>query len=355
MACVVIGIDAGALTGRYTGDRTYWRCLIQELARLPELKLVLYSHRPLFEYEAPEGVEVRIVPGWSRRWWSLVTLPLRARRDGVDLLHVQYTVSPLKTCLVVTTVHDVSFLLMPQLFGLKDRLLLRASVPRSIRRAERTITVSETSKRDILRTIGVAAEKVAVTPLAAPPEFRLIDSAGEIVRREFGLEQPYVLAVGNLIPRKNLAMAIGAFAKANVGSTLAIAGKGEGVEGAKCLGYVPDELLPALYTAAELFLFPSLYEGFGIPALEAMACGCPVLASDGGALPEVVEDAGWIRPANDEKAWEEAIRALLADPATRAELRAKGLERAKMFSWRETARCTADVYDEVIRWSRKNC
>ncbi|GMV37993.1 MAG: hypothetical protein AMXMBFR61_25010 [Fimbriimonadales bacterium] len=120
------------------------------------------------------------------------------------------------------------------------------------------------------------------------------------------------------------------------------------------LGYVPDESLPALYSAADAFFFPSLYEGFGLPVLEAMACGCPVVCSDGGALPEVVGDAALVVPARDERAWTEAIGRVLGSPDWRAKLAEKGVERARMFSWRDTAERTVEVYREVAKWSPRS-
>jgi glycosyltransferase involved in cell wall biosynthesis len=287
----------------------------------------------------------------------LVSLPLAARRDRAELLHVQYTVSPLSALPTVTTVHDVSFLIGPEWFRAKDRWLLRLSVPRSIRRAARTITVSETSRRDIIQRVRVPDEKVIAIPLAAPPEFAPVEGAGEIVRSRLGLDQPYALALGTLQPRKNLPMAARAFAEArrreSLPHVLAIAGKtGWGArpkgEGIRLLGYVDDGLLPALYSAADAFLFPSLYEGFGIPVLEAMSCGCPVVCSDGGALPEVASDAAMVLPARNEGAWSDGIARLLTDAGARERLRRAGAQRATMFSWRETARRTLAVYEEVL-------
>lgn len=286
----------------------------------------------------------------------MVRLPLAARRDGAEVLHVQYTVSPFGGTPTVTTVHDVSFMVNPGWFRPKDRLLLTLSVPRSVARARKVITVSETSKKDILRHIRVKPDKVAVTPLAAPPEFAPVTNAAAVVWERLDLAQPYLLALGTLQPRKNFALVARAFERAHQTQTLAIAGKqGWGdIPGGRLLGYVADDLLPALYSAAEAFLFPSHYEGFGIPALEAMACGCPVICSDGGALPEVAEEAALVCGRLDEAQWTEAIQRVCGDPNLRETLRGRGLERVKMFDWRATARRTVEVYEEVAQWSPKS-
>lgn len=346
---VRIAIDASLLAGRYTGDRTYWRCLIDALPRDTGHTYILYTREPLPIAPDP-SIEIRRVPGRNHRWWSMVTLPFAARKDRADLLHVQYTVSPLTTLPAVTTVHDVTFLLHPEWYRPKDRLLLRHSVPASMRRAARVIAVSETSKRDMVRTTGLPEAKITVTLLAAPPEFAPVSGATEHVKNRFGLEEPYLFALGTLQPRKNLPMLARAYEASGASCTLAIAGKeGWGEQpGGSLLGYVADEDLPSLYSAACAFLFPSLYEGFGIPVLEAMACGCPVICSDGGALPEVAGDAAMILPTGDERPWTEVIRSACSGKIDLTGLREKGLLRAKMHDWRDTARRTVRVYEEVI-------
>jgi len=362
---LVIGIDASLLAGRFTGDRTYWRHLIRALTALRiGHSYILYTPEPIVGFEcAGDTVEMRVVPARNRRWWSMVVLPAAARRDGVCLLHSQYTISPLLRVTAVTTVHDVSFLIGPEWFRPRDRLLLRLSVPASIHRAAKVLTVSETSRADIERLIPSARGKTVATPLGTPDGFRRIAEASSIVQQRFGLSQPYALAVGTRQPRKNLPMLVRAFeqavAKHGLPHKLALVGKsgwGPLVEGphVRDLGYVPDEALPALYSGADAFFFPSLYEGFGLPVLEAMACGCPVVCSDGGALPEVAGDAAWVVSAADEGAWADAIGRVLDSPDLREELAAKGAERARMFSWRDTAERTAEVYREVAKWSPRN-
>lgn len=365
MRGLVIGLDASLLSGRFTGDRTYWRHLIRALTALRlGHSYILYTPEPIVGFEcAGDTAEVRVVTARNRRWWSLVSLPAAARRDGVALLHSQYTISPLLRVPAVTTVHDVSFLIGPEWFRPRDRLLLRLSVPASIHRAAKVLTVSETSRTDIERLVPSARGKTVATPLGTPDGFERIADAPATVQQRFGLSQPYALAVGTHQPRKNLPMLARAFETAvtahELPHTLALVGKsGWGAQPVGShtheLGYVPDEALPALYSAAEAFFFPSLYEGFGLPVLEAMACGCPVVCSDGGALPEVVGDAALVVPARDERAWTEAIGRVLGSPDSRAKLAEKGVERARMFSWRDTAERTAEVYREVAKWSPRS-
>lgn len=294
------------------------------------------------------------VPGHPR-WWSLVRLPLLARRLNAGVLHTQYNVSPLAKR-AVTTVHDVSFFVGPEWFRPKDRFLLRSQIPASVKRASRVLTVSETSKREIERFIPAAVGKVVVTPNAlggnVHPMVR--SEAQETVRRETGVDGPFILTLGALWPRKNMRLAIEACAllPASVPQRLVVAGKagwGDLPRNERTVfpGYVSDELLSALYSAADLYLCPSFHEGFGIPLLEAFACQCPVLCSHGGALPEVASDAAEVAPDFEPATWASLTERLLGDSGKLDAMRQAGLRRLRDFSWAETARLTAQVYREV--------
>jgi glycosyltransferase involved in cell wall biosynthesis len=368
-----IGIDARTLSGRYTGDRTYWRNLIKALSRVdPVNEYVLYLRRSIPESDAlalGANFTTRVLTAASERIWSLLTFPQALRRDGIDLAHVQYTVPPLMPCPVVTTIHDVTFKLFPELFAAKDRLLLNFAMPGSLRRASHVLTVSENSRRDILRCYPfVAPENVTATLLAAEERFRPMaeekqDSARQLVKDRYGLSDPYLLAVGVLQPRKNLPMLARAFLSARRGGNLphrlVVAGKrgwlsaetetalAAGGDAIVFTDYVPDADLPALYACADALAYPSLYEGFGLPPLEAMACGCPVIVSSTSSLPEVVGDAGLLLPPSDEPAWTNTIINILSDVGLRDDLRARGLRQAARFSWAETARKTRAVYEEA--------
>jgi alpha-1,3-rhamnosyl/mannosyltransferase len=280
-------------------------------------------------------------------------MPLAARKLGADAFHTQYTLSPLARN-GITTVHDVSFFIGPQWFKPRDLFLIRRTVPASAKRAKAVITVSETSKSDIVRHLGVDPSKVFVTYNAAADFFRPTDPAD--AKRKLGIDGPYLLTIGARWPRKNLALAIRAVGllPAHLPHKLLVIGKeGWGDEGGNSrtvsTGYIPNDQLPALYSGASLYLFPSFYEGFGIPMLEAFACGAPVLASKGGALPEVSGGAAEIMEDWTPEAWAARIEALLSDSSKLAQMVERGVKRAAEFTWEKAARKTLDVYRKVCR------
>lgn len=367
-----IAIDARCLTGAYTGDRTYWLGLLRGLCALQhEHEIVLYSHAPITDPLVPEDnrLKRRVIPAYNLRWWSWSLFPHSANIDRADVAHVQYTVPWRLRMPVVTTVHDISFRLMPHTFPLKHRFLLNLSVPASMRRAARVITVSESSRHDIIRVYRLPEEKVIAIPNAADERFQPIERtiAEEMLRRHYGIEPPFVLMVGVLQPRKNLPLGVQAFAQAVLLSglphRLVIVGKpGWGMremeqalsrhdvrERTILTGYVPDEHLPYFYSASDALMYPSLYEGFGLPPLEAMQCGCPVLVSDIPVMREVVGDAGMLLAPNDAVQWTQALYLVLTNEWTRQQMRERGLIQASRFSWKEAARRTMEVYENVVR------
>lgn len=301
------------------------------------------------------------------------TMPLAALRGSFDLLHVTYNAPPLCPCPTVVTIHDISFERYPQFFSPRDRLILKTLVPWSARRAARVITGSQHTKAEIIARYGLSPEKVVVTYHAAGPQFQPVTDQAQLqaVRRKYGIgEGPYVLALGNLQPRKNIARLVEAVAAASrhdisrrkVMSSLVIAGKAQWRESeiyravaAASLqeriafpGYIDDADLPALYSAATAFVYPSLYEGFGLPPLEAMACGTPVICSNAASLPEVVGDAALSFDPADSQALAQALVDVLDSPGLQADLRARGLQRAAQFSWQRCAAETLAVYVETL-------
>lgn len=353
----LVALDARLVGGQSTGDSTYWTGLIQGLANVPsDFRFLLLSNAP-----KPPGIPEsdrfiwQTVPG-KGRLWSLLSLPLASRRAGASALHVQYNLSPLAGKVGITTVHDVSFFIGPEWFRPRDRIFLSQLVPASVKRAARVITVSETSKSEIERYIPEAVGKIRVTHPAAHPLIQRIsaDKAREVVKREFGIEGPFLLTVGTRWPRKNMALALDAAAMldTDLPHRLVVTGKpGWGVERlgdrALAVGYVRPELLSALYSSAALYLAPSRHEGFGIPVLEAMTCGCPVLSSAGGALPETVGEAGLVIDSWEPERWAREIEGLLRESSKLASMRDQGFERARLFTWEETARKTLEVYREI--------
>ncbi len=348
-----VALDARLVGGTSTGDSTYWTGLLHGLARVERpFRICLLGNVPR-PPEIPACFEWRHVSARSGRWWSLVSFPLAARRLGARAIHAQYTLSPLVGDRGITTIHDVSFLLNPEWFPPKHRLLLTRAVPASVRRARRVITVSETSRREIEERIPAARGKTVVTFNACPPWIRAVpgEEAKATVRRELGIEGPFLLTVGTRWPRKNMALAVEATALLPAGSrrTLVVTGKpGWGEERfgghVRAVGYVSNEILSNLYSAADLYLAPSRHEGFGIPLLEAFRCGCPVLCSVGGALPEVAGEAASVMPLWDARAWSSAIGALLTAPTRLEDMRQKGRAREREFTWEETARRTMAIY-----------
>jgi glycosyltransferase involved in cell wall biosynthesis len=367
---VHIAIDAHAVGTGLAGNETYAANLIEALAAIDSVnRYTLYVTRreavERFEGRWP-NVGVRMTLPHTPLVRIPVTLAAELRRRPVDLLHVQYTAPPLAPCPVVATVHDLSFEHLPETFKRRSRIQLRLTVRRTARRAAHLIAPSEFTRRDLVETYGVAPERVSAIPLAAAPHFRPVADAGELarVRRAYGLEEEYVLAVGSIQPRKNLARLVRAYADLRRARThdklpqLVLVGKkawlyGETLRAVErenlrdrtiFTGYVSESDLPALYTGAICFVYPSYFEGFGLPPLEAMQCGAPVITGNLTSLPEVVGDAGLLVDPFDESALFRALSRMIDDAELRAQLRAKGLARARAFNWRETARLTLRAY-----------
>ena len=373
-----IGIDARTLSGRFTGDRTYWRGLLSGLAAVDAAnEYVLYTRGPV------EGELPALGPSFTWRevprpandaLWMLSAFPRTLKADKIDVAHTQYNIPLLGApCPIVTTIHDISFRVHPDLFLPKDRWVLNTLVPRSMQKAAAIVAVSESTRRDIRRFYpALSQEKVHVVLEAAGPQFLIPDGGQETAQaaanKALELDnKPYLLAVGVLQPRKNLTLLLEAFAQLKSGPhppphRLVIAGKRGWLDETDAqlaalpdavrrevvlAGYVADADLPLLYGGADALCYPSRYEGFGLPPLEAMACGCPVLCSRSSSLPEVVGDAGILLPVGDAGAWAGALAALLASPAVMADWRERGLKRAASFSWEKAARETLKIYEDI--------
>jgi glycosyltransferase involved in cell wall biosynthesis len=370
-----IGIDGRSLTGRYTGDRTYWLNLLRALLNNCNVnpdqanEYIVYSRLPVPPDTLPPSpwLKFRTLPANNDRIWTLLTFQHALKVDDITLAHTQYTTPLRPPCPMITTVHDISFRLYPEWFPRKHRLLLNLTVPGAMRRSRKVITVSQSSRKDILRVYKLEDEKVSAIPLASGPEYGPIprDFARDMVEKRFGITEKYLISVGVLQPRKNHALLIEAFARArrqaDLPHKLLLAGKrGWGWENllrhASRLNvadaiiftdYVEDAQLPPLYAAADAMAFPSLYEGFGLPPLEAMACGTPTMVSDAPAMPEVAGDGAWILPKMDAVVWGDAIARMLTDRELRSYWTEKGRRRAEQFTWARTARETLEVYNDV--------
>jgi len=371
-----IAIDVHMVGERETGNETYTLNLVRHLLALDQENtyglITPHPEHLRARVDLPPHAEIlRVRPGNAFLRVPLA-MPLLADRWRADLLHVNYVAPPLCPCPTVVTVHDISYEFFPDFLSPRDRWMLSTLVPLSARRAARVIAVSEQTRQDLMRVYGIPGERIAVTHEAAAPGFAPVEDPAliEATCARYGIRRPYVLALGNLQPRKNIGRLVEAFALArregNLPHQLAVAGKAQWRESelyatverlglrdvVRFPGYVADEDLPALYSGAACFAYPSLYEGFGLPPLEAMACGTPVLASHAGALREVVGDAAWVVDPTDVQDIARGLLALLTDPQTAEAYRRRGLAHAAAFSWRRLAEETLEVYRQVVAEAR---
>jgi glycosyltransferase involved in cell wall biosynthesis len=371
----LIGLNAHLLslnkTYRSAGASWYIHHILRHLpAADPALRYTAFLHEPLFS--PPQGMLVRRTR-WStstpyrRIVWEQLAAPAMLRREQVDLLHAMAFVAPVASpCPTVVTILDLSFLLFPSAFRAINRLYLQSMTKLSVTKAKRVIAISDNTKRDIVALMGLPADRIDTIYCGIDPVFTSLPEA--IVhdfRREKGLPERFVLFLGTIEPRKNVTQLIRAFAallsaapQSTAGLQLIVAG-GKGwfydsvfaqvqdlgvQDRVHFAGYVPEEEKPLWYNAATCFCYPSLYEGFGLPPLEAMACGTPVITSNASSLPEVVGGAGIQVPPQDTPALSDALHQVLFHPAVHADLSAKGQIRAKQFSWDLAARKTAATY-----------
>ncbi|MEP6909577.1 MAG: glycosyltransferase family 1 protein [Actinomycetota bacterium] len=344
----LIAIDADVLGRNRTGDESYVEGLLRQLVPIADReRLIAVTRRPDL---VPTGVEAFELPATSQILRMTWGLPRALRRLRPALTHFLYAIPPGFRGHAVVTVHDLSFEHMPEVMGLRDRLLFRTQVPRSVHRAARVLTGSEQTKRDLIERYEVPAERIVVTPYGVDPAFR---PDGPI------REGHYALFVGAIQPRKDPVAAIEALALTNGDLRLVLVGperqEGDRVRDAvrrlgleqrvELVGHVEREELAALYRGAACLVFPSRYEGFGLPIVEAMASGTPVVATRAGAVPEVAGDAAVLVEPGSIRALADGIEQALAE---HERLSAAGLERARRFSWAETARQTLEVYRELV-------
>jgi len=304
-----------------------------------------------------------------RIFWEQCIQPTALIREEVDLLHCMAFVSPvLLPRPVVLTIYDLGFLRRPELYRASSHLYLKQFTPISARRAKRIIAISASTKKDIIRFFGVSPSKVDVVHCGVEEMFLPVNNHQRLddFRTRRGLPEKMILFVGTLEPRKNLERLLQAYARLkkrkNLSHKLVIIGaKGWhyqeifaaerelGLKGDVIFaGYVPQGELPLWYNAAELFVYPSLYEGFGLPPLEAMACGTPVITSNVSSLPEVVGEAGLTVDPMDSEELAEAMNHVLSDGALRQSMQERGLARAGLFSWAKAAQETVEVYRRAL-------
>lgn len=346
-----LGVDAQRLVGSRAGVARYLASLLREWGgmELPFDRVTLFTPAEL-PADVEHPFDVRIVRGPSVRLWGQFQLP-RAARD-VDLLFCPAYVAPLRyRGRYAVVMHDALLEVLPQAFR-RQALRRRGLYKRSAERAALVLAPSESSKRDLERVYELDPERVRAIHLGVDDRFRT--AAEGDVRVRYGLgDGPLILFVGKLTKRRNLPNLVRAAAQLP-DHLLVVVGEdhvGLGLaddERLRVPGFVPDDDLPALYRAAEIFVYPSDYEGFGIPVLEAMAAGTPVVTLDNSSLAEVAGDAAVLLPNGGMDELAGAFRRLAADPALRADYAARGRERAAGFTWAETARRTIDALREAV-------
>ncbi|MBW2308153.1 MAG: glycosyltransferase family 4 protein [Deltaproteobacteria bacterium] len=365
-----IGMDALPLSGEKSGVGYYTEQLLRALERVEgKNEYVLFSTR---DFDSPfsdsSRFRKRIAPLLLGYAWMQVGQPVQIAKERLDLYHGPNFVVPLAApCPTVITIHDLSSFILRKTHKWTNNLIQRVLVPPSARRSRLIIAVSDATRSDVVRILGIHEEKIRVIPEAVDGIFSPVadNESRRRVMRRLGLPEKFILFVGTLEPRKNIPTLLEAFAylirRGDIKHQLVLAGvQGWGgrsiqkkvrflgiEERVKFTGYVAREDLPMLYSMADSFVYPSLYEGFGLPPLEAMACGTPVIVSDGSALSSVVAEAGIRVDPNDVHGLAQAMRNVLMDKRLRSDLIKRGMERVKCFSWDATARETLALYEEA--------
>ena len=369
-----IGIDATPLPAQPFGAGKY---IIELIRHLP---LQTSAHR-FVVFATPAGRrQIGELPTQNLEWvaapdlasplrlvWEQIRLPALARRHGLDLLHSLHYTSPYAlSCPSVVTFHDMTFFLFPELHTRPKRLLFPRLIRLSARRAAALIANSASTPRDAMRILGLPSDRIHVTPLGVSQAFRPIRDPQVLAdyRSRFSLPDAFILFVGLIEPRKNLPLLLKTHARLVERPgfpSLVLAGKkGWGSRQVEQLikalhlrdkvhfaGYFSDDELPIVYNLAQALVYPSTYEGFGFPPMEAMACGTPVIATDVAALAENIGPAGLLIPPLDEQALTDALQTLLNNPALQMRLSQAGIKRAAEFSWERTARLTLQIYESL--------
>lgn len=366
-----VGIDCSVLHGRFSGVEKAVRGLIGGLAETQGKQelVLLCGRKPPLDLPLPSGMvwhcsDFDPANRLRRIAFQQWELPRLAERLGLDVLHGPAYITPVHARFpTLVSVYDLMVFLYPDLCARANRVHYRLVMPRCVPRCERVLVPSAIVGSSVVETLKVDPARVRVSHLGLDPIFARSPDAEEVasLRDRLNLSERFLLFVGNLEPKKGLDVLVRALGRLREGPPLVIAGKrawgvggldkliaSEGIQDRVTFtGYVPDEDLPALYAAARWFVFPSIYEGFGLPPLEAMASGTPVITSDGGALPETTGDACVRVEAGSVEELAEAISASWGDDALRESLSRAGVVQASRFSWRNHALDARQLYAEV--------
>lgn len=365
-----IGIIARSLTGSMSGTKRYLSNIIRALLAT-DLKneYVIYYDQESCLDKNPSAME-KVIKMPTKLLWDHIALPLAVRRDRIDVLLCTRNVIPLfVTCKSVVTVYDLSYILYPRYYNLTDSLYMNLGIRWSMGKSSAIIAISQNTKADLVSRLRVKPEKIHCVYLATNENYGLIEDRAQLgnVREKYKLPSEFILSVAGLQPRKNLPNLIKAFCLAKqrlevthklvmIGAPLrqhsAILNE---VDASPVrseivwLKFVPEEDLPAIYNLATLFVFPSLYEGFGLPLLEAMACGCPVVCSNTSSLPEIAGNVAILVNPTSVEQLADGICRVLTEDNLRNSLIKKGLKRVSSFSWERAAKETLEVFEEVYR------
>jgi glycosyltransferase involved in cell wall biosynthesis len=364
-----VAVDATAVPARLTGAGVYAAGLLAALARRDDLELEAFCAPGSAAALAAPGLRLQPVTVAAagrpaRIAWTQLLAGRAARRRSADLLHGVHYELPLRARLpALVTVHDLTMVTHPQWHEASKVRYFGWAMRRAVAAARRVLCVSATTARDLRELLGVPPDRIDVTPLGTdlrPASAEAVDA----VRRRLGLDGPYLLGLGTVEPRKDLPTLVRAFASlaGELPHRLVLAGLagwGAGALAAEVAasgvaerilltGYVPEADKAALYSGADVFAYPSRYEGFGLPVLEAMACGTPAVTTTGGSLPEVAGDAAALVEPGDAGALAAAVAKLAADPAARNDAAGRGLARAATFTWERCADLTAAAYRHAL-------
>ncbi|MCM8772721.1 MAG: glycosyltransferase family 4 protein [Candidatus Omnitrophica bacterium] len=368
-----IGIDAHAIGLKQGGNETYIKELIKEFTQIDNTEFEFFIfltegiNIPDFLRNKKNFSIIKVSINPFLRFF--INIPISTHLKKLNLLHTQYILPFFTYCPGLITVHDVSFLRYPELFPKNLYFKLKLLLPYNLKKAKKIITDSQFSKEEILKFYRIEEKKIEVIYCGVSEIFRKIcnDKKEEILNK-YGIRSSYILTVSNLQPRKNLKRLIKAYTsilkkKKDFPYNLVIVGKKswlfseifEEIRNSNfskkiiLTGYVPENELVYLYNYAEIFVYPSLYEGFGLPVLESMACGTPVITSNRTSLPEIAGDAALFVDPENENEIEKAIIEIIENKKLKEELIKKGNERIKLFSWKETAKKTIETYKSILQ------
>ena len=368
-------VDISAAVHRRAGLGRYAESLVNALAPLLPNDLAFFYNRErgIHKLDNLAYLPSRTVSLGNKPWRMLIWLaqlsriPFNRLIPDAKLFHAtEHLLMPLRSIPTILTIHDLIFRKMPEHHKPLNRWYLNLSLPLFSRRADHIIVVSEATRSDVIQAYGISEDKISVIPEAAAPRFTPQPAEMiQAVRQRYQLPDQYLLYVGTIEPRKNLLRLLKAWEKlyktSEVPPLVIVGSRGWLAEDffnalenspfrndALLTGYVRDEDLPALYSAATAFVFPSLYEGFGLPPLEAMACGTPVVCSNTSSLPEVVGDAALLCNPTDVLALTDALKRIVNDTELQQTLRERGLKQAAKYSWERTAKETLAIYNRVL-------